>query len=80
MRRLTAEPRSTTGLLFLSQCPLWNDLDDPVFDGVGLRVSREGPMFFYWPKLIYPYYSLLLFSHFSSFCLQVGVVGVGYSD
>ena len=28
---LAAEPRSTTGLLFPS---LWNDLADPVFDGV----------------------------------------------
>ena len=37
---------------------LWNDLADSVWD---LRVSREGPMFFYWPKLLYPYYSLLLF-------------------
>ena len=27
------------------------------------RVSRPGPMIFYWPKLLYPYYSLLLFSH-----------------
>ena len=35
MRRLAAEPRSITGLLFSSQCPL-ERLADPVFDGVGL--------------------------------------------
>ena len=33
------------------------------------RVSRAGPMLLYWPKLLYPYYSLLLFFPFSSFCL-----------
>ena len=33
------------------------------------QVSRAGPMLLYWPKLLYPYYSLLLFFHFSSFCL-----------
>ena len=25
---------------------LWNDLADPVFDGVGLAVSRAGPILF----------------------------------
>ena len=33
------------------------------------RVSREGPMILCWPMLLYPYYSLLLFFPFSSFCL-----------
>ena len=33
------------------------------------RVSRAGPMLLYWHKLLYPYYSLLLFFPFSSFCL-----------
>ena len=32
-------------------------------------VSRAGPMLLYWPKLLYPYYSLLLSFPFSSFCL-----------
>ena len=42
---------------------LWNDLADPVFDGVDWLVSRAGPMPFYWPKLLYPYYfSLSLLS------------------
>ena len=31
---------------------LWNDLADPVFDGVDWRVSRAGQMLFYWPKLL----------------------------
>ena len=33
------------------------------------RVSRAGPMLLYWPKLLYPYNSLLLFLPYSSFCL-----------
>ena len=48
---------------------LWNDLACSVFDGVGLAVSRAGPMLLYWPKLLYPNYSLLLSFPFSSFCL-----------
>ena len=36
MRLLAAEPLSTTGLLYLIQYHLWNDLGDSVFDGVGL--------------------------------------------
>ena len=32
-------------------------------------VIRAGPMFFNCPKLLYPYYSLLLFFPFFSFCL-----------
>ena len=48
---------------------LWNDLADPVFDGVELADFKSRPMLFYWPKLFYPYYSLLLFFNFSSFCL-----------
>ena len=44
------------------------------------RVSRDGPVPFYWPKLLYPYYSLVLFSPFSSFCIPVGIVGLGSLD
>ena len=29
---------------------LWNNLDDPVFDGVDCQVSNAGPMPFYWPR------------------------------
>ena len=46
MRHLAAEPRSTAVPFSVY---LWNDLSDPV-------------MIFYWPRLLYPYYSLLLFS------------------
>ena len=33
---LTAEPLSIAGLLFPFSVSLWNDLSDPIFDGVGL--------------------------------------------
>ena len=46
-----------------------NDLVDPVFDGVGLAGFKSRAMLFYWLKLLCPYYSLLLFFPFSSFCL-----------
>ena len=36
MRRLAAEPRSTAGLFIPLLVSLWNDLANPVFDGVGL--------------------------------------------
>ena len=55
--------------IFLSQCPsgaILLTLYSMVWDW---RVSRAEPMLFYWPKLHYPYYSLLLFLSFSSFCL-----------
>ena len=52
----------TTGLLFPSQyISLWNDLADPVDDGMGLLVLRARPMFFYWPNCSLPF-CLLLFS------------------
>ena len=35
------------------------------------RVSRAGPMLLYWPKLLYPYYSLLLSFNFY-FILSIG--------
>ena len=40
---------------------LWNDLSDPVFDGVGLAGSRAGTTFFYWPKLLYHFLSSTVF-------------------
>ena len=48
---------------------LWNDLANPEFDGVGLAGFKSRANAFYWPKLLYPYYGLLLFFPFSSFCL-----------
>ena len=68
MHRLAAEPRCTAGLLFPSRCPSGTVLITPYSMVWDWRVSRAGPMLFYWPKLLYPYYSLLLFFHFSSFC------------
>ena len=65
MHSLAAEPCSTAGLLFPSRCPSGTVLLTPFFP----RVSRVWPMLLYWPKLLYPYYSLLLFFPFSFFCL-----------
>ena len=62
MPRLAAEPQSTAWLLFLYQCPsgiVLLILYSMVWDW---RVSREGPMIFYSPKLLYPYYRIPLFS------------------
>ena len=76
MSHLAAEPRSTAGLWFPSQCPsgmIWLTPYSMVWDW---RVSRAGPMLFYWPELLYLYYSLLLFFPFSSSCQLVGIVGL----
>ena len=77
MRHLTAEPRRTAGLLFPSQCPSGTILLTPYLMVWDWQVSRAGPMLFYWPKLLYPYYSLLLFFPFSSSCLKFFFVGLG---
>ena len=69
MHRLAAEPCSTAGLLFPSRCPFGTILLTPYSMVWDWRVSRAGPMLLYWPKLLYPYYSLLLVFPFSSFCL-----------
>ena len=61
MRHLAAEPRSTAGLLFSSQCPSGTNLLTLYLMVWDWQVSRAGPMLFYWPKLLYPYYSLLFF-------------------
>ena len=36
---------------------LWNDLASPYSMVWDWWVSRAGPLLFYWPKLLYPYYS-----------------------
>ena len=46
---------------------------------VELAGFRSRANCFYWHKLLYSYYILLLFFNFSSFCLQVGIVGLGSS-
>ena len=69
MHRLAAEPLSTAGLLFSFRCPSGTILLTQYSIVWDWRVSRAGSMLFYKPKLVYPYYSLLLFFPFSSFCL-----------
>ena len=69
VHRLAAEPCSTAELLFSSRCPSGTILLTPYLMVWDWRVSRAGPMLLCWPKLLYPYYSLLLFFPFSSFCL-----------
>ena len=67
MHRLAAEPCSTAGLLFLS-VSLWNDLDNPVFDGVVLAgcKSRANVIFiclsFYIPLQSSTLFSISLIS------------------
>ena len=61
LRLHSAELRTTIGPLFSSQCPsgtIFLALYSMVWDW---RVSRAGPMFFHRPKMLYPYYSLILF-------------------
>ena len=66
MHRLTAEPCSTAGLLF-PWCPSGTILLTPYSMMWDWQVSRAGPMLLYWPKLLYPYYSLVLFFPFLFF-------------
>ena len=67
MHRLAAEPRSTEGLLFSSWCPSGTILRTPYSMLWTGWFQERGQCFFYWSKLLYPYYSLLLFFPFSSF-------------
>ena len=69
MHCLAAEPCHTAGLLSPSRCPSGTILLTPCSMVWDSWVSRAGPMLLYWPKLLHPYYSLLLFFPFSSFCL-----------
>ena len=68
-----APPRCRTSQYSRTFIPLsvslWNDLASPYSMVWDWRVSRAGPMLFYRPKLLYPYYNLLLFFPFFSFCL-----------
>ena len=43
----------------LLSVPLERSLLTPCSMVWDLRVSKAGPMLFYWPELLYPYYSLL---------------------
>ena len=49
MHDLAAEPRSTAGPLFRSQCPSGTILLTPYSMVWDWRVSRAMPMLFYWP-------------------------------
>ena len=73
---LAAEPHSTTGLLFPS-VPLWNNLVDPIFDGVVL-VDFKSRANAFW-LLLTPFLSPAVFP-FSSFITWVGIVGLGSLD
>ena len=61
MHRLAAEPRSTAGLLFPSRYPCGMILLTPYSMVWDWRVSTAEPMLFYWPKMLYLFYNLLLF-------------------
>ena len=65
MHHLAAEPCCSTLQYSRTFIPLsvslLNDLLTPYSMVWDWRVSRAGPMLFYWPKLLFPYYSLLLF-------------------
>ena len=60
---------------------LWNDLANLVLNGVGLAgFKRRANAFFYWSKLLYPYYSLptiFLFLFFLSIGWYCGAWGFG---
>ena len=58
---------------------LWNDLGDPVFDGVGLTGFKSTTNAFLLAKLLPPFLSTAIFP-FSSFILWVGIVGLGSSN
>ena len=75
--RLAAEPRSTAGLLVPSQRPAGTILLTPYSMVWDWRVSRAGPMLFYWHSLLYSYYSLLLFFPFSFFLSLSWYCGAG---
>ena len=76
MPLFVAEPRSVPGLLFTSRY-LWNDLADPVFDGVGLVGFRAWQI--YYPKRLASFLSSDFFP-FSYFSLLLDFVGLWSSD
>ena len=78
-----APPRCRTSLYRRTFIPLsvslWNDLSDPVFDGVGLAGFKSRANAFLLAWLLAHFLSPAVFP-FSSFILWVGVVGLGSSD
>ena len=65
-----AEPRITAGPLFPSQCPYGTILLTLYSMLWDWRVAKAGPMLFYWPKLLCPFLSSIIF--FFLFFLSIG--------
>ena len=65
-----APPRCRTSQYSRTFIPLsvslLKDLANPYSKVWDWQVSRAGPMLFYWPKMLYPFYNLLFF--FPSLC------------
>ena len=83
LRFTYAPPRCRTSQYHRTFIPLsvalWNDLSDPVFDGVGLAGFKSRANAFLLAQLLAHFLSPAVFP-FSSFILWVGVVGLGSSD
>ena len=79
-----APPRCRTSQysrIFISQAvSLWNDLGDPVFDGVGLAGFKSRTNAFLLASVLAPLLFPTVLPSFSSFILWVGIVGLGSSD
>ena len=80
MRFLAAEPRSTTGPLFPSQCSSGTILLAMCSMVWDWRVSKAGLILFYWPKrsiptIVFYYFPLSLFFSIGWYC-GVGIFGL----
>ena len=73
MRLLAAEPRSTAGPLFLSQCPRRTLLLTLYSMVCHCAFQEQGQCFFITLSCFIPF-CLEIFFSFSSFCLKVGIV------
>ena len=72
-----APPRCRTSQdLHSLSLSLWNDLADPVFDGVGLEGFKSKVNAFFIGLSCFILFCLLLIFPFYSFCLLVGIVGL----
>ena len=78
-----APPRFRTSqysrTFFQFSVSLWNDLSNPVFDGVGLAGFKSRANDFLLAQLLAPFLSPPVFP-FSSFILWVGIVALGSSN
>ena len=65
---LAAEPYSTYCRASIPlSVSLYNDLGDPILDGVYWQVSRAGPMPLYWPSCLLLFLSPIIFPFSYSF-------------